>query len=260
MIEEQTIKEKEYIIHPKKFLGVLESRRLSPTTITYYKQYFKIFRMHTQTITETSINTFLGAHANSTGSRAFIKLLLHSHKVDIELERQTGRKPERQLHFATKQDTEAISSYLPNPYDIIPGIMFEAGLRISEVLAIKKTSIDFDKGIVGGIGKGNKEFSQPVSKRTLVRLKQICSETEGDKLFNITRQRAWQLIKQASNKLGKNIHPHLFRHGTGTYMREQGFDLAEIQEYLRHSNLNTTRIYTHVDLAKLKNRMREAIE
>jgi integrase/recombinase XerD len=68
----------------------------------------------------------------------------------------------------------------------------------------------------------------------------------------LTRQRAWQMVKAASAASGRHASPHMLRHSCATHMVENGADLRTVQTILGHADISTTQVYTHLALDRLR--------
>ena len=154
-------------------------------------------------------------------------------------------------------------------------ILYATGIRISELVEMKLSSIYEDKNFLLVSGKGNKERLVPISKKTretldkylTIRDNFISDKNNSVWLFpskqssigHITRQRFNQLLNELNlhADLGiKKISPHKLRHAFATHLLENGMDLRSLQQILGHSDISTTQIYTHV----LKERLKEIIK
>ncbi len=146
-------------------------------------------------------------------------------------------------------------------------ILYSCGLRVSELINLKIRDIDFNEKTLKCSGKGNKERYVPIGKLALNSVKNYLKKRSrknpiennsflflnpsGKKLSRIA---VWYVIKSISCKagIGKNAHPHTFRHSFATHLLEHGADLRVVQEMLGHSDITTTQIYTHIDRNRLK--------
>ncbi len=148
-------------------------------------------------------------------------------------------------------------------------ILYGAGLRVSELILMKREDIDLNAGIIRVFGKGSKERMVPVGGpacektglwinhgRPLM-LKGISSPY----LFvaragkPMSRQGFWKLLKQYGTAAGLEVavSPHMFRHSFATHLLEGGADLRSVQTMLGHSDISTTQIYTHISREYLMN-------
>jgi integrase/recombinase XerD len=147
-------------------------------------------------------------------------------------------------------------------------LFYAAGLRVSELVDLKVTSINYEVGFIRAVGKGSKERIIPVGKQAREAVAAYCEKVRPkllkgktcDALFvsqqgkKMSRVSAWSMIKQYARLAGikKNIKPHTMRHTFATHLLEHGADLRSVQEMLGHADISTTQIYTHVDKERLK--------
>jgi len=146
--------------------------------------------------------------------------------------------------------------------------MYATGMRVSEVVNLKKDDINLDVGFLRCVGKGNKERVIPLgakaaaclSRYITVSRPRLLKNKDSEFLFvsrmgkKISRQSLWKLIKKYARqaRIKKPIKPHIIRHSFATHLLERGADLRSVQEMLGHSNISTTQIYTHVNKDRLK--------
>ncbi len=145
-------------------------------------------------------------------------------------------------------------------------MMYGCGLRVSELIAITVHDINFELGYLRCRGKGSKERIIPVGSFALEAVNEYlahargqllkCKHTQelflnrlGDKL---SRSGFWRILEGYAKRLGYDIHPHTLRHSAATHMMENGADLRVVQEFLGHSDIMTTQIYTHLSRGELK--------
>lgn len=148
-------------------------------------------------------------------------------------------------------------------------LMYGSGLRVSELINLTIYNIDFEQEIILVEGKGHKERFVPMNHYTKqalldyieVRPSLIKKKNKDyDKLFlnnhgeGITRHGFNYILKNIlkEKNINDKITPHSLRHTFATDLLNNGADLRSIQELLGHSDLTTTRIYTHVANNKLK--------
>ena len=141
-------------------------------------------------------------------------------------------------------------------------LLYGCGLRISELLELKITDIEFEAGFVKVLGKGNKQRLVPLGEFASVAVRNYWEqrEVQNNKInykFVITnrigakfsRVGLWKQIHALIIKSGvsKKVTPHTFRHSFATHLLEGGADLRIVQEMLGHADISTTQIYTSID-------------
>jgi site-specific recombinase XerD len=139
--------------------------------------------------------------------------------------------------------------------NIIVSMLYATGVRVSELVNIKKKDIDFDRNTVNVFGKGAKERIVLVPDSLTDRLKYYCGSLGSDDLlFDLTPRTVQRIIKSLASIAGikKKVTPHKLRHSFATHMLQNGGNVVAIQKLLGHTSLNTTQIYTHYDVDELK--------
>ena len=145
-------------------------------------------------------------------------------------------------------------------------IMYSCGLRVSELISLKKKDINIKNSFIRIIGKGNKERIIPIGEIALEYLNKYFGLLSYSPKINnsknvfinknglpLTRQYFFKIIKYYSIKanINKNISPHTLRHSFATHLLENGAPLIAVKNLLGHESINTTQIYTHVNERKL---------
>ena len=142
--------------------------------------------------------------------------------------------------------------------------LYSCGLRVTELINLKISNINFKEEYIKVIGKGNKERFTPIGSNALkyiqiyvneVRIHQKINKGHEDIVFlnnrgsKLSRVMIFTLIKNTLEKCGikKKVSPHTFRHSFATHLIEGGADLRAVQEMLGHESITTTEIYTHLD-------------
>jgi integrase/recombinase XerD len=147
-------------------------------------------------------------------------------------------------------------------------VLYASGLRVSELVNLRRGDINLKFRYVRCVGKGNKERIVPMGAAAVEWLQRYFDAREdespwcfpGMKLQPITRMACWNMIQREARRAGilKDISPHTLRHSFATHLLERGADLRVIQEMLGHSSITTTQIYTHVSTDHLREVYAEA--
>jgi integrase/recombinase XerD len=145
-------------------------------------------------------------------------------------------------------------------------VFYAAGLRVSEVVNARMEDLKLELGYMLVRGKGDKERIVPLGKSAQEALEVYLRDTRptlanqktSPLLFiaagakKLTRQRLWQIVKDASAQADRHASPHMLRHSCATHMVENGADLRTVQNILGHADISTTQVYTHLALDRLK--------
>lgn len=145
-------------------------------------------------------------------------------------------------------------------------LMYGTGLRVSELVSLTVYDVDFYNAFLRIKGKGSKERIVPINNASLKYLKLyldrrclLLKKKTSDELFlnargeGISRQGFFKNLKKILAKKGMptNISPHSLRHSFATHLIENGADLRSVQTMLGHSDITTTKIYTHISNEKV---------
>ena len=229
----------------------LHDKSLSPKTIARHissiKQFFKFLFM--EDLLKTNIAEEL--HAPKTGF--FLPKFLSLDEIQNLL-----------LHAS--QD----HSFYGKRTSLFLNLLYCTGLRVSELLSLKRSLFQKNQNMFRIIGKGGKERLIPLPPF----LDDLITEfihisplslwlfpSSRHLKKSLTRQRIFQIIKEVAIKANiplEKISPHVLRHSFATHLLENGMDLAILQKLLGHSDIATTQIYTHVSKKHLEKTLQQS--
>jgi len=145
---------------------------------------------------------------------------------------------------------------------LIIKLLYGCGLRLGEIVGLKKEEVNFDEGLIHiKLAKGRKDRFVKIPDSLRGELGNYCKMGNEKILFvsnrggKLTPKTIQKVVQNAAKKAGikKRVYPHLLRHSFATHLLEQGTDLRVIQKLLGHSDVKTTQIYTQVSQASVKN-------
>lgn len=274
---------------------ILLERSLSKNTYeAYHRDCTKFFdfmqenypQIDLQSITLQHLEEFLwqlNTKASSnrrvmSGIKAFFKYLIMTDQLTknpcelLETSRIESRLPVVLHHEEVLRLIAVIdkSTYHGFRDSVIFEILYSCGLRISELLNLKKGDVFYQYEYIKVLGKGNKERLVPIGEKALELLKlyinnhrsklpKIDPKHENYIFLNrrgrkLTRQYVFQALKTAAHEAGikKNIHPHILRHSFATALIKGGANLIAVKEMMGHASVVSTAIYTHLDTMHLR--------
>ncbi len=147
-------------------------------------------------------------------------------------------------------------------------VLYACGLRVTELVELRLTSVNLRQGVLRVLGKGSKMRLVPLGMAAQDAIQSFMTEGRsgllGAKISDVlfpthegvamTRQAFWYRIKHWARVAGIEtpLSPHTLRHAFATHLLNHGADLRVVQILLGHADLSTTQIYTHVAQARLQ--------
>lgn len=145
--------------------------------------------------------------------------------------------------------------------------LYASGLRVSELVQLRRNDVDLRAGFLSAFGKGRKrrivplgELAQESVATYLQRVRPEWARPNEARLFvtargsGMTRQAFWKNLRRYARAAGirQRVTPHMLRHSFATHLLEGGADLRVVQALLGHSDISTTQVYTHVSAEHLR--------
>lgn len=146
--------------------------------------------------------------------------------------------------------------------------LYSAGLRVTELVRLRREGMRLEQGYVLVQGKGSKERLAPLGRRAVARIQEYmqgaraAADPAGEAPWvfvsprrgPLTRAAFWARVKHYARVAGlpEEVSPHTLRHSFATHLLERGADLRAVQLMLGHADLATTQIYTHVANTRLR--------
>jgi len=151
-------------------------------------------------------------------------------------------------------------------------LFYSTGIRLSELINLKLSNVDFRKRTIKVLGKGSKERIIPfgekaeVAIKNYLKIREICNtnnldflfiSNSGKKLYPVQVHRLIKKNLELVTELKKKS-PHVLRHSFATHLLDRGADIRAVKDLLGHESLSTTQIYTHLTPEKLKKVYKQA--
>lgn len=269
-------------------------RRYSKHTITSYQtdlhQFYAFLHSRFGDITHSEISHFFirswivslmdkgldtrSVNRKITALKTYFRFMLRSGlvKENPMLKIQAPRTSKKLPAFIERSKMDTMLNNRPVANDeaalrdiCILELFYQTGVRLSELINLKTTNIDFKRQQIKVLGKRNKERIIPLSQNMLDKMQQYkavaAKNTSEDTFFGkingepLNTKYVYRLVKKRLTEVTtqKKRSPHVLRHTFATHMLDNGADINAIKEMLGHSSLAATQVYTHNTIEKLKN-------
>ena len=197
----------------------------------------------------------------------FLKYLIDENYIaNIEINNVSIMSEKKLPHVLSPNEIDKLINFYNHDLFIssrnktIIDFMYSTGCRVSELINVEESDIDIEEAFVRLEGKGSKQRIVPLGSKVLINLESYLPlrnkdrKSKNNKLFisksykSLDRTAVFRIIKSTGVKAGihKELYPHILRHSAATHMLEGGCDLRTVQEFLGHSSVSTTQIYTKV--------------
>ena len=254
---------KSYQLDLTDFFGYIESKKINYLTITNhdvrgYLKYLDLCNLKNSTISRriSTLRTFYNYLVDENIVENNVFHNVKNPKLEKKLPNYLNyNEMEELLESIDISTTEGLEKRL------LIEMFYSTGCRVSEMINVKISDIDFTNKTIRIMGKGSKErivyFGDYASKyldNYLSKVKcdkYLFTNKKGEKLtINEVEQIVKDIMKHISIKT--HVTPHTLRHTFATHLLNNGADIKTVQELLGHANLSTTGIYTHVSSDRLK--------
>lgn len=241
------------------------SRKTVETYLQYVKQFLLFCKKPINKFSKKDVREFLyhmqrkdlaGSSLNVVHNALRFMMIEILHK-GMYLKIKFSKIPKKKPEFLTKEEVRRILSAIDNEkHWLIVALMYGAGLRVSEVIKLKRKDLDL-KNTIGWVrkGKGGKDRPFIIPECLKNRIQKIAGQYYlfPGRNVHLTVKSVQNIVEKAGKKakIGKHIHPHMFRHSFTTHLLQENEDISTVQVLLGHVHPETTLGYSHMAGAKL---------
>jgi integrase/recombinase XerD len=178
--------------------------------------------------------------------------------MEVHLEAPTVQAPKPE-YLSVEQINILLAKSTTLLERVLVTVLFDSGVRISELLNLAIRDIDWSGGFISVTRKGGRKEEVNISPKALDILRSWLDQRqfESERVFDgLTYYEAWSVLKRLGRRAGVSVHPHIFRHSRAIQMRMSGARLEDIRDHLGHKNIATTaNIYSAFKAVDLKKRI-----
>ena len=253
-----------------KFEKELKLRNYSRKTIKgyvnsvgHFLDYSKDKGINEITFREYIINKLETQNPSSVARMSFAVKFFFENILNININLQTIKRNKTIPNILTAEEVKKLIDFTVNiKHKLIIKLLYGCGLRVSELVNLKKEDINFEEGLIHiKLAKGRKDRFVKIPDSVVEELGNYCKLVDPGILFvsarggKLTTATIQAILKKAGKKAGikKRVYPHLLRHSFATHLLDSGIDLRIIQKLLGHSDIKTTQVYLQVSNQSIKN-------
>ena len=146
-------------------------------------------------------------------------------------------------------------------------ILYATGVRREELVKLKKSDVNYERGFIRVVGKGNKERIIPIHDAAIQIIKELAAMSDSEWLFpsekkegeHITPRQVNNIVETIAKRAGlTGITPHRFRHSFCSHLYDGGANPKAIKDMAGHGSYNTTDLYTEISVERNMNEYRQA--
>ena len=236
---------------------------------------FQIIRTWIASLLEKGINPRSVNRKISTLKTYFKYLIREGELIDNPMTKVVAPKSKKRLPVFIEEgqiasllnEVQFEDGFIGQRNKLIIELFYVTGIRLSELINIEISDVDFNNKSIKVLGKRNKERIIPLSSNMVNDLnwfiksnkinKHLFTNLEGNKLYN---KLVYRLVNKYIGEISSvnKKSPHILRHTFATHMLNNGADINAIKELLGHANLSATQVYTHNTIEKLKTVYKQA--
>ncbi len=252
----------------KAYLYGLARSKMGPSTIRLRFAALRTFYKHALREGKVKINPVSDLLLPKLPKRLPISMSLEQINALLEAPRRLWEKEEKRQAKGAPKDKRGTQNWQMLRDVAWLELFYSAGLRLSELVNLKRENVSLQQGFVRVLGKGRKERLCPIGENAVDALNKyldacphdsesVFVSAHGKQLNGRTIQLALKRYLVVAG-LDARLTPHKLRHTFATQLLDRGADLRCVQEMLGHSNATTTQIYTHVSVERLQRTYKQA--
>jgi len=242
-------------------------------TETEIQDYYHFLQQRTNKVTGTGTLQSKTIYDIILGISGFYEMLLELGKLPNLLQINIPYPKNYENNFVreilTQSEIEQLYDFANLQETVILNLSYGCGLRVAELVAVNKEDLylkenllivpkgKFSKRrIVPFTEKIRKDFEEYLHHQPTTNNHQLISNNKGFRMqewtYNSTLKNLLKKIKVSEERI-KKISIHSLRHSIATHLLENGMELEKVRDFLGHSQLETTEIYTHINKNQLDN-------